>query len=143
MLLSSCTGTGVGLDLGRSRVPGRLGLGEAVGFLSVLVLGREFGGGDAWDPIWPIERVDEPPSNEVRLADCRRFLEDLLVTNFVEAEKFGDKVETRMDFMDRPTFSENEAFIGAPVKAAGSPGGAVQIKLRWAFRRALPLVRNC
>ena len=66
----------------------------------------------------------------------------MLVTNFVEAEKFGDSVATRIDFIDRPTFSEKEAFIGTPVKAAGSPGGAVQIKLRWAFSRALPLVRN-
>lgn len=118
----------------------------------MLVLGRD-GGGELCEPICPKDKVDEPPSNEVRLADCskfledfsdcNRFLDDLLVTNFVEAEKLGDSVATRMDFIERPTFSENEGFIGAPVKAAGSPGGAVQIKLRWALSRALPLVRNC
>ena len=44
-----------------------------------------------------------------------------------------EEAEGRINFVERPIFSDVDARTGIPVNANGSPGAAFQIMLRWAF----------
>jgi hypothetical protein len=74
----------------------------------------------------------EPPSRETRLMEWLKFFDDWFARigeSFVDWEE----AEGRINFVERPIFSEVDARTGIPVNADGSPGAAFQIMLRWAF----------